>query len=397
VTTTTADAPVGARVGRAADPTIRQRLHRGRWLLATGAVLLVACLALALYGSGARGGNLDPRSYDPGGSHALSALLGDRGVTVTATSDLATALNAAHAGDTLVVVRPQYLDADELEQVAGTPADLVVVAADSDVVVDLGGITALPAVKAADADDTETIDPACALRAAQVAGPAELGDEIYTSVSGVSCYPINGGYGLLRLADSGRSVTFLGDAAPLQNSSLADEGNAALAVGLLDAHPHVEWLVPLAESPQAATSGQSDVTDLLPARLKFAFDQLVIAVIVIALWRGRRFGRLVREELPVVVRRAEVVVGRARLYQRSKARGTAADALRGGSRDRMSRRLGFGVHPNPAALIDAVAARTQRPASDVAQLLYGATPVDDHGLIALAHALSALEQEVSRT
>jgi hypothetical protein len=92
-----------------------------------------------------------------------------------------------------------------------------------------------------------------------------------------------------------------------------------------------------------------------------------------------------------------VVVGRARLYQRSKARGTAAEALRAGTRDRVSRRLGFGVHPSQPALIDAVATRAGRPAGDVAQLLYGATPADDHGLIALAHALSALEQEVSRT
>jgi len=192
-------------------------------------------------------------------------------------------------------------------------------------------------------------------------------------------------------------VTLLSDGTPLMNSSLAKEGNAALALGLLDIHPDVVWLVPPVIAPASSGAGTSSVTSLLPSRLRWAFLQLVIAVIVIALWRGRRLGRLVPEELPVVVRQAETVRGRSRLYRRSQSLNTAANALREGTRDRLGRRLGLGPRPQPAALVQAVASRTQEPAAQVQALLYGAMPADDGALVTLAQSLTALEQEVLRT
>ena len=68
--------------------------------------------------------------------------------------------------------------------------------------------------------------------------------------------------------------------------------------------------------------------------------QLVIALALLALARARRLGRLVVEPLPVVVRAAESVEGRARLYRSGNARGRAADALRAGPRDRLAPRAG---------------------------------------------------------
>jgi hypothetical protein len=390
--------PVAARDGRSADPTIRQQLYRIRWLLATGAVLLVACIGLAYYGSSAHGGTLDPRSYDPSGSHALGTLLSQRGVTVTTATDVPTALASAQAGTTLVVVRPDYLDAAELAQVATSPADLVVVGADQSELAGLWSVVAHEQVLAVESGVTESTQPQCAAPAAVIAGSAELGRLTYqASESATRCYPGDGGYGLVSFTAGGRQVTLLGDAAPLENENLAADGNAALSIGLLDTHQRVTWLIPLAVAPQASAGAQQDITDLMPSRLKQALVWLAIAMIVVALWRGRRFGRLVREDLPVVVRRAEVVVGRARLYQRSKSRDSAAEALRSGSRDRLARRLSFGANPRPDLLVDALATRTHRPAADLSALLYGSTPVDDRALIALSQALSVLEQEVSRT
>jgi len=176
---------------------------------------------------------------------------------------------------------------------------------------------------------------------------------------------------------------------------LAKDGNAALALGLLDTHPNVVWLVP-AIAP-VSSGPHLSVSSLLPSRLKLAFLQLVIAVIVIAIWRGRRLGRLVPEDLPVVVRQSETVRGRSRLYRRSHSLDTAADALREGSRDRLAHRLGLGPRPQPAALVQAVAARATQPAAQIEALLYGSTPADDLTLVTLAQALTALEQEVLRT
>jgi hypothetical protein len=105
----------------------------------------------------------------------------------------------------------------------------------------------------------------------------------------------------------------------------------------------------------------------------------------------------VPEDLPVVVRQSETVRGRSRLYRRSRSLDTAADALRDGTRDRLGHRLGLGPRPQPAALIQAVAARVGQPAAQVQSLLYGSTPADDLTLVTLAQALTALEQEVLRT
>jgi hypothetical protein len=121
-----------------------------------------------------------------------------------------------------------------------------------------------------------------------------------------------------------------------------------------------------------------------------------IAVLLFALWRARRLGPVVAEPLPVVVRAAETVEGRARLYRRSGARGQAAGALRAGVISRLRSQVGLPRGPRPEAVVDAVSSRTGRPAPDVHRLLYGAAPPDDAALVRLADDLDALEREVRR-
>jgi hypothetical protein len=379
------------RGGHSADPTIRQRWRRARVLIGAGVVLVLGAIIVAL-GSGRAGKPLDPQSYTPSGTHALSVLLGQRGVHVLRETDAATAEEVAVPGMTLVVVSPELLSSDELTIIASSRADLVVVGAGLDEIQGLG----LPLATQPD-DGGKLRSPSCSLRAATVAASAQLTGDGYTVPrGGQGCYPDGDGFALVTLTISGHQVTLLSDGTPLMNSSLGNDGNAALALGLLDTHPDVVWLVPPQIAP-ATSSGNASVQSLLPSRLKLAFLQLVIAVIVIAIWRGRRLGRLVPEDLPVVVRQSETVRGRSRLYRRSHSLDTAADALRDGTRDRLGHRLGLGPRPQPAALIQAVAARVVQPAAQVEALLYGPTPADDLTLVTLAQALTALEQEVLRT
>ncbi|HEY0869249.1 MAG TPA: DUF4350 domain-containing protein [Acidothermaceae bacterium] len=378
--------------GRSADPTIRQHWRRNRVLVGAGVVFVIGAVIVAL-GSGTRSGDLDPRSFTGPGSHAIAVLLGQRGVHVTTATDAATADKLAVSGTTFVVVSPDLLTTDELTTIASTHADLVVVGADIDQIQALG----LPV--ADELDDGGTLRPPnCSLPAATVAGLAQLQGAGYSVPDGgQGCYPNGDGFALVTFETAGHRVTLLSDGTPLMNSALAKEGNAALALGLLDTHPDVVWLVPPVIAPASSGSGTSSVTSLLPSRLRWAFLQLVIAVIVIALWRGRRLGRLVPEELPVVVRQAETVRGRSRLYRRSRSLDTAANALRDGTRDRLGHRLSLGPRPQRAALVNAIASRTQQPAAQVDALLYGPMPSDDRALVTLAQALTALEQEVLRT
>ena len=87
------------------------------------------------------------------------------------------------------------------------------------------------------------------------------------------------------------------------------------------------------------------------------------AVVLLALARGRRLGRLVREPLPVVVRAIETTESRGRLYRRAGDRARAAAVLRSGTADRLARRLALGRGAGPAAAGARRAARaTGRPA-----------------------------------
>jgi hypothetical protein len=379
------------RAGHSADPTIRQRWRRVRVLIGAGVVLVLGSIIVAL-GSGQSGTPLDPRSYTPSGTHALSVLLGQRGVHVVREIDVATAEQLAVQGTTFVIVSPERLSTDELSTIASSHADLVVVGARLD------EIQALSLPLAPQPDDGDTLrSPSCSLPAATVAGSAQLPGGGYTLPNGgQGCYPDGDGFALVTFATAGHRITLLSDGTLLMNSALGNDGNAALALGLLDTHADVVWLVPPRIAP-SSSGGNASVESLLPSRLKSAFLQLVIAVIIIAIWRGRRLGRLVPEDLPVVVRQSETVRGRSRLYRRSRSLDTAADALREGTRDRLGHRLGLGPRPQPAALVQAVAERAGQPAAQVQALLYGSTPADDLTLVTLAQELTALEQEVLRT
>ena len=98
----------------------------------------------------------------------------------------------------------------------------------------------------------------------------------------------------------------------------------------------------------------------------------------------------------MVVRASEAVEGRGRLYLAAGARGPAAQALRAATHDRLARRLGLGVAPEPAALVTTAAERSGIDASTVEGLLYGAAPGDDDALVRLCDDLQSLESTLNR-
>ena len=130
----------------------------------------------------------------------------------------------------------------------------------------------------------------------------------------------------------GSLVTLLGSPSPLTNSRLDDEGNAALALGLLGANDRA-GLVPAVGRPTCRRRAQKSFYDLVPDGVWWALLQVGVAVLLLALWRARRLGRGRRRA--AAGRRSgrpRPVEGRARLYRRNGARGQAARALRAGVR-----------------------------------------------------------------
>jgi hypothetical protein len=392
---TTAQLAPDSTPDSALDATARSRLRDLRRPLVVAALVLLVGVVVAVSQAGNARGYLDPDAATPAGARAVRVLLEERGINfVTVSSDEA-AVSAAAAGDTLLVATPDGLSPHQLDQIEQSRADLVLVDPTPSV---LDRLT--PWLSIQDSVRTEPRDAVCDLRAARQAGRAWTGG---LTVGGKTpeggaltlCYAVNGAATVAQAALSdGRVITVLGSGAGLTNDLLAQEGNASLALNLLGTHQKLVWYV--AHQVIDDASGTQSLGDLLPPWVGLAVLQICIGVVVLALWRGRRFGPVVEEPLPVVVRAAEATEGRARLYRRGGARDRAAQNLRAAVLARVVPLMGLGRGADPSAVTDAVAARTGWPAAEIGALLYGAAPSDDTALVRLASELDVLERMVRR-
>jgi hypothetical protein len=289
--------------------------------------------------------------------------------------------------------------APDLSPLRRLPAgDTVVLVAPDD-----GSLSAVqPGTAVVGSLDTATVAPDCTLPDAVLAGAVTSGGDSYDSdipappgvPAPTRCY---GGTVFVRTDAAGGRQVDVGSAATLSNHELGQQGNAALALGLLGHNPQLLWLVPGPLQAGEATDGTTPLTDLLPGRLGWALLQGTVAVALLMLWRARRLGRVVPEPLPVVIRASETVEGLGRLYRAARARGRAATSLRSATLTRLAPRLGLRRDDGTAAMVNAVCARTGRSTTAVAELLYGPEPKDDRALVALADQLDILEAEVRRS
>ncbi|QVJ02132.1 DUF4350 domain-containing protein [Nocardiopsis eucommiae] len=387
--TTTAPGPVPPR-------STPGRLWRaGRMPLAVITVLVVAAVLLSLGEEQFPSGYLEPGSPEPHGSRALARLLGeDSDVTVARTSPEAVRAVERSGGDTLLLLMLDHrLLPEELDTLAGLETDTFLVQPS------LRSLTTFApgADVTGRAHDDRAQAPDCALPDAALAGDAEVAGEVYSAEPGVEalgCYPSGDGFSVLQVARSdGSTTTVLGTGAPLTNRDLDAAGNAALMLNLIDAE-HVVWLRP--DPPQEV--GSASPWDLVPPGLRWSLVPLALALLLFALWRGRRMGALVPEALPVVVRAAETTEGRAGLYQSRQARDRVGAALREGFLERSVPRLGLNPDAGPDAVVAAVAERSGADPQAVAPLLYPAQPdpytADDAAMLRLSEELDRLSEDL---
>jgi len=361
-----------------------------RWRLpvAVGALVVAVLAGLAILGSTSASRTLDPANVTPSGAHALAALLRDRGITVSTVQ----APQQLRDGATVVVADPAGESDADLAAAAAHRGTVLLVAPRSR---ELHALHVSATV--ADQVSGTVVAPGCTLPAAAVAGQVRIAGDLYHAASDVqSCYADHGDAALLVSERHGRGATVvLGSASTLDNDRLATQGDAALALGLLDA-PVVQWLFPgpVTAHPVGPRRG---LIALLPERVEWATLQLFLAAIVVALWRARRLGAPVVEPLPVVVRAAETVEGHGRLLRAAQARSAAAAELRAATVRRLAAALRIGEDRDPATVSALVAERNGRPVNQVSDVLYGADPVDDAALVRLAQALSDVEASVAAT
>jgi len=388
--------PATAPAERAANPA-----SRGQWRLPVviAAIVLLGGGLIAWLQPGATPtGYLDPGNAGPNGARALATILSERGERIATATTAAAASKAAAPGNgaapangaaTILVTNPYLLTPAELSTIAHTRADLVLPDPDSAELAVLA-----PGVTVAEHATTGTANPDCTLPAAVLAGNADMGGTLLAATvkGAVRCYPADGHPALVRYSAGGRVITVLGTGMPLTNAQLGNLGNAALAMNLLAAGRLV-WLEPTATPPGPPPTGTQTFTSLIPKPVYMVTVQLLIAVLLLALWRVRRLGPVVAERLPAVVRASETTEGHGRLYHARRARDRAAQVLRDAAGDRMRKALSLPPDAGPELTAATLAQRTGTPVTEIADTLSGPLPADDAALVALADRLDELERK----
>ncbi|GAB7193690.1 DUF4350 domain-containing protein [Kineococcus sp. NUM-3379] len=401
----------GEAPGAERAPLPPGRWERLRWPLVVLTLLVAAVALLVATDDDTNRLSLHPASVAPDGARAVARLLEDGGVEVRPSGRLervAELTRGAGGRATVLVRRAEELSPQAVERLAGLDADVVLLAPEGPVVAEL-----LPGLRDAGTAPRSTTAPGCTAPAPTAAGRAGAGGRLYAPAGGeggadggarpvadvgdpLLCYPAGQGWSYAQArTPAGRTVTALGQSAVLTNEALDEQGNAALALRVLGGQPTLFWYEP-GPVDTAEQEGPS-LGQLLPRWLAPALAVLAAAGVLLLLAHGRRLGRLVPEPLPVVVRSAETVEGRGRLYARADALERAAAALRAGTLRRCCQRLrlGRGTSVGAGEVAEAVAAATGRPAAGVHALLQGPPPADEDALVRLAAELELLERHLA--
>lgn len=387
-------------------PRVRRTLRRRLFWIGAAVVALVgAFLSILLGASGIP--DVDRYSLDnagEGGSRAVAEVLRQQGVDVVAADSLAEAQDAVAAADGRATILFAdlygYLDDERLGALAET------VRAGNDLVLVDPGSSELEALtdgirNAGAAQPLDTVEPgsACRIPAAERAGAISTPTNAYrTAADGdaATCYPsYDDAFALLQQDDGGGTVTVLGAGDVLTNDRVTLAGNAALALGLLGENETLVWYrASTADVPAGATP--PSLGELTPGWVTPVLLLGILVVIAAGVWRGRRFGPVVVENLPVTVRASETSEGRARLYAKEGAHGRALDALRIGTIGRLTGLLNLPRYADVVEVSRSVAAVTGRHVDEVYDILLGSAPRSEAELLDTSDRLLVLEQQVRR-
>jgi len=391
------DVPADLAASPAAEvltpPEPRRSRSSGWIILLVVALVVIGLMVLAatkVHDTVTRTSTNDPRSTRPHGARAVAQLLTDQGVDLQSADQVAQASKVIDADSTLVIMNADRLRPASVNQLlARQPRRIVLVSPSPNALdaLDLG----LNLVGVAQG---QRVPPQCSDPRATRAGaivPATAA--IYQFPSGATgCYPTGAGAAMVETTVNGIRFTILPDV--ISNSNLAADGNAALAMNVLGEHRTLVWLMARTENLGSGGPGTGPADGspgLLPAWWPMMLLEILLVVVAVGLWRGRRLGPIIYEQLPVKILASETVEGHGRLYQRQQARGTAARALRRAALSRLSQRFGHGG--DPMALIGLISTRTGRSPYHLHDLLLGPQPVTDQQLLDLKIALDTLEQE----
>ncbi|WP_439033215.1 DUF4350 domain-containing protein [Gordonia terrae] len=368
------------------------------------------------------GVSYDPDNAQPTGARALARILDDHGADVRQVRGLDDFTDAPRpdSGTTVVVSSTSALNPGTTQQFRDRVRDahrVILVAPDNTVLSALGlpvtsGFGAGPAAVAAGCRTSEIAET-------DIVGYSPFGYVPTSTPPAVTaCFTADTASNLVIVpgnADRPEVVIVSGDL--VTNEQLADHDNAGVAVRVFASSNDILWYIPLFTDEVDTDDEESDIPEAVGPLILLA----VFGVLVLMLWRGRRFGALVTEPLPAVVKAIETTRARGRMYHRAGADARAAAALRIHTLCSLASFLGLpfdatratdalsqpdwestvarteNTDPSVQAIVVAVAGASHRDPGEVHALLAGPLPADAAGLVHFTAALTALEKEVRLT
>ena len=364
------------------------------WVVIAVIILIIAVIGIAI-SSGAQ--NTDPMSAtnaSPNGGKALVEVLRHEGVRVTVTDtlgDTESAIDSPKQTTLFVYDANYYLSAEQVHRALHLASTVVLLDPTFEVLDEIS-----PDLASAGYVDG-TLEANCRVDAASTAeditGDGNGFRVLDDALDAETCFGSGDDvYSLVQLTSIGTEYTVLGATEALTNGVILDNGNAALGLNLLGANENLVWYVPgpVDLDSDIPTTGQLSPPWVLPVTLV-----LFLVVLAAAVWRGRRLGPLIVENLPVTVRASETMQGRARLYEKANARAHTLDSLRIGTIARLAKLTGLPVLSTVDEVIATAAAHAGMDPRQVRRLLIDAQPRSDREMVGLSDELLTLERLVA--
>ena len=330
---------------------------------------------------------LDPDSTEASGTKALRLILEELGAEVDVVSD-----PPFGEFDTMLVMLDN-LGAETTQEVADHVNQGGVL-----VVTDFGG-PLTPGLRPSGVAGSGLAAPTLQ-RGCEIAALADIDEIRITSAplfeppnTGTGCYRIDDHAWLITRPRGDGLLVTTGGREWLTNRGIADGDNAVLAAALLAPADGTRVGIVRPDLALPTVGRRTTLTDLMPASVKLALGQLLVAFGLVVLWRARRMGAPMREPQPVRLPASELVLAVGNLFQRTAARDRAAGLLRSELRSLLTRRLG--TPPDDAALPETLADRAAMDAAHVADVLHGPPPQTDQDLILLAQRAESIRESLT--
>ena len=211
------------------------------------------------------------------------------------------------------------------------------------------------------------------------------------------CFADADGAGLVVQPSGEGLVVSISSVHPFLNEYLGQGDDAALGVALLAPTPYTRVRILDANEFFAGNEvGHQGVLDALGKRTSQSIWELVIAFVVWALFRGRRLGKVVPEELPVEVPSSDLVLAVGEMLGRGEDIAAIAERLRRQARRELGVAMGLGTAPDPDALIASLHGFVTLDTGSLRRVLRDPVP-DLASLLAMSDQLDRLMKELHAT